>query len=228
MVAGGRSVDITHGYVGDRREPVRLQCSETAHRVRRQQPGEVLDGVHFNNRTRRGCRSRTHVLRASVDLVRIALVALLVVACAPTIDGPVERQQQADRIDSARLASQLGQLPGAVRAEVTLHRPTIDRLTQTATPGSAAILVVIDDRADRRAITRSTIALARGTAPEISEPAIVVEIGATRPTLASVGPFTVEARSKRLVVATLAIACALIAVLAGWIAWRERIARGES
>jgi len=154
--------------------------------------------------------------------VRVALVALLVVACAPTIDGPVERQQHADRTDSARLASQLGQLPGAVRAEVTLHRPTIDPLTQTATPGSAAILVVIDDRADRRAITRSTIALARGTAPEISEPAIVVEIGATRPKLASVGPFTVEARSKGRVVATLATAFALIAALAGWIARRER------
>ncbi len=167
--------------------------------------------------------------RASVVLVRIALVALLVVACAPTIDGPVERQQHADRTDSARLASQLGQLPGAVRAEVTLHRPALDPLTQTATPGNAAILVVIDDRADRRAITRSTIALARGTAPEISEPAIVVEIGATRPTLTSIGPFTVEARSKRLVVATLAIAFALIAALAGWIAWRERgrLARSE-
>lgn len=174
-----------------------------------------------------GARSQLALAaRASVASVRVALVTILVVACAPTVDGPVERQRSADVADGARLASQLGQLPGAVRAEVTLHRPSIDPLTQAATPGSAAILVVIDDRADRRAITRSTIALARGTAPEISEPAIVVEIGATRPTLASIGPFTVEARSKRLAVATLAIAFALIAALAGFIAWRERPSAG--
>jgi len=154
--------------------------------------------------------------------VRFALVALLVVACAPTIDGPLERQHRVDGADAARLASQLGKLPGAVRAEVTLHRPAIDPLTQAATPGSAAILVVIDDRADRRAITRSTIALVRGTAPEISEPSIVVEIGATRPALASIGPFTVEAGSKQRIVATFAVAFALIAALAGYIAWRER------
>jgi hypothetical protein len=152
----------------------------------------------------------------------LALVTLFVLACAPTVDGPVERQRDSDRSDATRLASQLGQLPGAVRAEVTLHRPALDPLTQQATPGSAAILVVIDDRADRRAIMRSTIALARGTAPEISEPAIVVEIGATRPVLTSVGPFTVEARSKPRIVAALACAFALIAALAGWIAWRER------
>jgi type III secretory pathway lipoprotein EscJ len=154
--------------------------------------------------------------------VRFALVAVLVIACAPTIDGPVDRQRAADRGDSAQLASQLSQLPGAIRADVSLHRPTVDPLTQTATPGSAAILVVIDDRADRRAITRSTIALVRGTAPEIPEPAVVVEIGATRPVLTSVGPFTVEAGSKSRVVAALATAFAVIAGLAGWIAWRER------
>src|SRR5687768_6678674 len=99
--------------------------------------------------------------------MRAAVLALVVVvcavACAPTIDGPVERQRAVDAADSARLAKQLAQLPGAVRAEVTLRRPTLDPLTQMATPGSAAILVVVDDRADKRVITRSTIALVRGT-----------------------------------------------------------------
>ena len=145
-----------------------------------------------------------------------------VVACAPSIDGPIERQRSVDRVDADRLASQLAQLPGAVRAEVTLHRPVVDPLTDTATPPSAAILVVIDDKADRRAVTRSAIALVRGTAPEIPEPEIVVELGARRPTLASVGPFTVEARSKPTLVGVLAISFALIATLAGWLAWRER------
>lgn len=152
----------------------------------------------------------------------MVVLALVLVACAPAIDGPVERQRAVDRDDSVRLAAQLAQLPGAVRADVTLHRPTIDPLTQAASPGSAAVLVVIDDQADRRAVTRSAIALVRGTAPEISEPAIVVELGAKRPRLASVGPFTVEAGSKGRVVGALAAAFAVIALLAGWLALRER------
>jgi type III secretory pathway lipoprotein EscJ len=152
----------------------------------------------------------------------LVLAVLLAAACAPTIDGPIERQRAADRVDAARLSAQLAQLPGAVRADVTLHRPLVDPLTQQASPGSAAVLVVVDDRADRRAILRSAIALVRGTAPEIAEPAIVVELGATRPVLTSVGPLTVEAGSRRHVIAALAGLLALVAVLAGWIAWRER------
>jgi type III secretory pathway lipoprotein EscJ len=156
-------------------------------------------------------------------LAAIALaLALALTACAPTIDGPVEHQRSVDRTDADHLASQLAQLPGAVRADVTLHRPVVDPLTEQTTPPSAAILVVVDDKADRRAITRSAIALVRGTAPEIPEPEIVVELGATRPTLASVGPFTVEARSKSKLVGALALAFGLIAALAAWIAWRER------
>lgn len=150
------------------------------------------------------------------------LLLLALIGCAPQIEGPIEHQRTADRADADLLSSQLAALPGAVRAEVTLHRPATDPLTDAATPPSAAILVVVDDKADRRTITRSTIALVRGTAPEIPEPEIVVEIGATRPVLASVGPFTVEAASKQRLVGALAAALSLIAALAGWIAWRER------
>ncbi len=155
--------------------------------------------------------------------MRIAVTVLVaLVACAPMIDGPVERHRAADHADATRLAGQLAQLPGAVRAEVTLRRPMLDPLSQSATPGSAAVLVVVDDVADRRAIQRSAIALVRGTAPEISEPAIVVELGAIRPRLAHVGPFAVEASSRGRVVGALAAGFAVIALLAGWIAWRER------
>jgi type III secretory pathway lipoprotein EscJ len=149
-------------------------------------------------------------------------------ACAPTIEGPVERQRTADRADADRLATQLAALPGAVRAEVTLHRPATDPLTDVTTPPSAAVVVVVDDKADRRAVQRSAIALVRGTAPEIREPEIVVELGATRPVLASVGPFTVEAASKPRLVGLLAGAFALVAALAAWIAWRERWRIGSS
>jgi len=150
------------------------------------------------------------------------VVVLALSACAPTIVGPVEQQRAIDQNDATRLGKQLSQLPGAVHADVTLRRPAIDPLTQAATPGSAAVLVVVDDAADRDAVIRSAIALVRGTAPEIAEPAIVVELGATRPRLATVGPFTVEARSKSRVVGVLAAAFAVIAALAGFIAWRER------
>ncbi|MDB4958065.1 MAG: hypothetical protein JWO36_5634 [Myxococcales bacterium] len=143
--------------------------------------------------------------------------------CAPQVDGPVEQHRAVDRDDADRLARQLAELPGAVRSQVTLHRPVRDPLgTEPPGPASAAVLVVVDDQADRAAIERSARALARGTAPEIADPSIVIEIGAIRPVLAQVGPFTVEQHSKSALVAALSIALAVIAVLAGWVAWRER------
>jgi type III secretory pathway lipoprotein EscJ len=154
--------------------------------------------------------------------VRLALVLVACVACAPQIDGPIERQRAIDRDDGDRLAAQLAQLPGAVRAEVMLRRPVTDPLSATSTPASAAILVVVDDQADRHAVQKSAIALVRGTAPEIAEPAIVVELGAVRPALTTVGPFTVEVASKPRIVAVFAIALSLIVGLAALLAWRER------
>ena len=147
---------------------------------------------------------------------------MVIAACAPSIDGPLDHQRAVDTADAERLASQLSKLPGAVHAEVTLHRPVVDPLTEAATAPSAAVLIVVDDKADRRAVTRSAVALLHGTAPEIPEPEIVVELGAVRPQIASIGPLTVEARSKPKLVALLAVAFALIAALAGWVAWRER------
>jgi len=85
------------------------------------------------------------------------------------------------------------------------------------------VLVVVDDQADRAQVTRSAIALVRGSAPEIAEPAVVVERGATRPAIAHVGPFAVEVGSKPRLVTTLAIGLSLIGLLSGYIAWRERV-----
>lgn len=155
----------------------------------------------------------------------LVVVASLFAACAPTVDGPVETQRAADRVDANALAEQLAQLPGAVKAEVTLHRPIADPLapaSEGVAPASAAILVVIDDKADRAAVARAALTLARGIAPEVSEPALVVEVGAVRPALAHVGPFTVEAGSRARLVAALAIGFAAVAAFAGWVAWRER------
>lgn len=149
------------------------------------------------------------------------LVLAVVIACAPQVDGPLDQQRARDAADASALTAQLRALPGAARADVTLHRAFHDPLGASQ-PAAAAVLVVVDDKADRAAIDRSARALVRGTIPEIADPQIAIEVGATRPALAKVGPFTVEARSKGPLVALLAVALGLVAALAGWIAWRER------
>jgi len=164
---------------------------------------------------RRGCRTRV--------ALGIVLALLGVAACAPTVDGPADHQRSIDREDADRLAAQLAALPGAIGAHATLHRSVRDPLAVTPpSPSSAAVLIVVDDRADRPAVTRAATELTRATAPEIARPVILVEVGAIRPTLAKVGPFTVEAASRAPLRAALAIALVLVAALAGWIALRER------
>lgn len=154
--------------------------------------------------------------------MRVLVFVLALAACAPQIDGPVEHQRAVDREDGARLAAQLAELPGAVRADVTLHRPVTDPLTQIRSPGSAAITLVVDDRADRAALATSARELLHATAPEIPSPSIAVELGAVRPKLAHLGPFTVEAHTKHRLQALLALLFSALALSAGWIAYRER------
>src|SRR5262249_29739669 len=118
-------------------------------------------------------------------VVRALLV--LLAACAPQIDGPIEHQRALNRDDAARLAVQLAELPGALRADVTLHRPVTDPLSPEPPPAGGAIVIVVDDHAARAAIGDAARRLAHATAPEIPDPAIAVELGATRPELAHVG-----------------------------------------
>lgn len=154
--------------------------------------------------------------------MRFVLLLLVLAACAPRVDGPTEQQRLADRADADRLTAQLSALPGVVRVETTLRRSTRDPLSVSAPAiPSLSAVVIVDDQADRAAVTATTKLLARATAPEI-EPTVVVEVGAVRPKLASVGPITVEESSKSRLKALLGIAFALIAGLAIWIAVRER------
>lgn len=161
-------------------------------------------------------RARSLAIAAALALGSLA-------ACAPAVDGPGERQRTIDREDGDRLARQLAAVPGVVSAHVTLRRVAADPLaTRPAPPATAAILLVVDDRADRGAAQQAAVQLARATAPEVTAPAVIVQVGAVRPQLATVGPFTVEARSRGPLRAALAVALALIVALAGWIAVRER------
>jgi len=158
--------------------------------------------------------------------MRLVVTLALLAACAPTVDGPVEKQAAVDRADSDRLTAQLVALPGVVRAEVILHRPARDPLSPAAPAApSSSIVIIVDDRADRAHIDVSARALTRAIAPTI-DPTVVVEVGAHRAELAKVGPFTVEAASRGPLKAALAIALVLIVALAGWIAWTYR--RGNS
>ena len=157
-----------------------------------------------------------------------SLVLVLLVACAPVVDGPIEKQRISDRSDGDRLAAQLSALPGVVRTEVMLRRPVRDPLgVAPAAAAAASIVVIVDDQADRTATLATTKRLAAAAAPKI-EPTIVVEVGAVRPVMAKLGPFTVEARSKGPLKIVLAIALGVLALLSGWIAWRARPVREPS
>ena len=157
------------------------------------------------------------------------ILAVLLVACAPAVDGPTERRRAADREDADRLAAQLATLPGTVSAGVTLHRPSRDPLALSpASPATGLALIVVDDAADRDAITRTARTLFAASAPEVTAPAIEVVVGGHRPKLASVGPFTVAEGSARPLRVVLAGSLGLVAVLAAWLALREAQRRGNS
>lgn len=144
-----------------------------------------------------------------------------VAACAPRIDGPTAQQRAHDARDGERLTAQLAALPGVVKAEVLLRRPARDPLsTDAPAPPALSLVVIVDDRADRAAIRDHAKRLAGALAPDVT-PAIVVEVGAIRPQLATVGPFVVEAKSRGPLRAVLGIALALLAAFAGAVAWHE-------
>jgi type III secretory pathway lipoprotein EscJ len=155
---------------------------------------------------------------------------LFLIACAPIVDGPAESARAVDLADSDRLSAQLASLPGALSAHATLHHAFREPLTAASSPASAAVLVVIDGGADLATTRAAATALVRATAPDIvpdmaaANAAVVVEVGAPRPVLATVGPFTVEEHSRSRLIATLVAGLAIIAGLALVIARRARSA----
>jgi type III secretory pathway lipoprotein EscJ len=149
-------------------------------------------------------------------------LAFVVVACAPPVDGPAERARTADAQDGAALERALAALPGATSAHAVLHRGFHDPLAGTDAPASAAVLVVVDDRANVSDVEAAAKRLVHAAAPDIAAPEVIVAVGAHRPELARVGPFTVDARSKRLLAGVLVAGLALVAALAGYVALRAR------
>jgi len=156
----------------------------------------------------------------------IALALVISAGCAPQLDGPVDHQRAIDRDDGDRLAAQLGQLPGVVTASVVLHHAMRDPLGVTApSPAMVTAVIAVDDQADAAAIRAATTRLAHATLPELpADRALPIEINAVvhRPTVAKVGPFSVEESSRAALKTTLALALVAIAGLAGTIALRAR------
>jgi hypothetical protein len=154
--------------------------------------------------------------------MRVLVIAVVIAACAPTIDSPVARQRAIDREDAHALAAQLSTLPGVLAASALLERPAFDPLTQETTSASAAIALMVDARADRARLAELARTLTRAAAPEIAEPELAVVLSGGRPELARLGPFVVAARDRDALIAMLAAVLALLASAAGYVAWRER------
>lgn len=142
------------------------------------------------------------------------LLVVAIASCAPTVDGPLEQQRARDAADAAQLEVQLAALPGVVAAHVTLHRPADDPFT-VPVPAGGSVLLVVDDAADQARV--------RAAAAQLADLPTVLEVGAHRAELAAVGPFTVEAGSKRQL--QLALAALLAALAAGSAYAARRLAR---
>jgi len=145
-------------------------------------------------------------------VLRVAVIACVLAACAPIVDGPAERARAADLADSDRLATTLAALPDAIAARASLHRAVRDPLTGATSAASAYALVVVDGDVDATRVLARAFVLA--AAPGIANPTVLVVRGARRPELRAVGPFVVERGSRSALIATLAGGLVVIAVLA--------------
>jgi type III secretory pathway lipoprotein EscJ len=163
---------------------------------------------------------------------RAIVLALAVagVACDRDLVPPPRAAHDArDDADARRIEVQLAAVPGIAAAHAIVRRPFRDPLVRTTTPpvpATASILIVVDPRADRAAVTATATDLATAALPDVAPAAIrqVVVPAAATATLASasVGPFDVAPGSRRPLIATLVVALVAILALAGWTAWRER------
>jgi hypothetical protein len=164
-------------------------------------------------------------VRSNPGLV-IAVAVAISAACAPLVDGPIDHQRALDREDSDRLSAQLAQLPGVVTANAVLHHPIRDPLAVTApSPATFSAVIAVDDRAAPDAIRAATTRLAHAALPELPAGAalpIEVNVVVHRPTMARVGPFSVEDSSRGPLKITLVLGCLAIAALAGVVARRAR------
>src|SRR5439155_1313297 len=113
------------------------------------------------------------------------------------------RVEQAAQIGLPPAAHRIGGLGGVEDARGRRSRGEPAAPDPREPPGGApagrpalAAVIVTDDVADRAAIETTATTLAHTLAPEVTAPGIAIARGPARTELATVGPFTVAARSR--------------------------------
>jgi type III secretory pathway lipoprotein EscJ len=167
-------------------------------------------------------------------VVVIALAWAVAAACAPqeAFAPPAERHARADARLGADLAAHLAALPGVADASVVVRTPRIDPLGPLAPlaplappapagPARASVILTLAPGADAAAATDAARAAVVAAVPGLAADAIAVVAaappGPARAGLTRVGPFEVDAGSRRPLQLALAAALVAIAALAGWV-----------
>lgn len=158
-----------------------------------------------------------------------AIVLVALVACTAKVDGPADLHAARDRAAAVELAAHLSVLPGVARASAIVHTPFADPLAPPAPAArtTASIAIAIAPGLDAARVSRDARTLATAAlGADSADVTIAVEAVPDVPALATVGPFTVAARDRGALVATLVLALAIIAALAAWIALLQLRRRG--
>lgn len=153
------------------------------------------------------------------------MVALAVIAGGcdrDLVPSPRARHDAADGADAGQLERQLAAIPGVASASVVVHRPFVDPLAPPSPPTAATASVLVVEARSDPSIEQRVRTLARAALPDVPVSIVVAPPVAPPVATANVGPFVVAAESKRALQATLAIALAVIAALAGYVAWNQR------
>jgi type III secretory pathway lipoprotein EscJ len=160
-------------------------------------------------------------------VLRGALLAVGIAACAPELATPADRQRATDRDDADRIAAAVAGIPGVVAAHAAVQHDVADPLAarpRPLAPPRAAVAVVVAADVDEAALVATARALAgaSGVAPARVEVAVARAPAPATGAYAQVGPFTVAARSAAALRATLVALLVAIAAAAGVVAVGQR------
>ena len=165
-------------------------------------------------------------MRAHQLATTLLVVATLASACSgDLVPTPARTQATRDTARASALDVQLRALPGVVDVHAMVRTPVDDPLAPRHDEPPASASVAVHAAPSRAAALADEVrALAAAALPDVDAARLTVVVAEATPPAATakVGPFEVAQTSRGALRATLAIAFALIIVLAGFIAWRER------
>jgi hypothetical protein len=150
----------------------------------------------------------------------LVAVALFAWSCdRDLVPSPEARHDAQDVADAKRLEAQLAAIPGVTTASVVVHRPFVDPLAPVQAPIAPSASVVVVGTGDVEPMVQH---VAAAVLPDVPMSILVAPPVPPPVKTAKVGPFVVAEDSRRALQATLGIALALIAGLAGYVAWTQR------